>query len=321
MTDRNFSMGTSYTAGGDGRTPPKGDGATPPAGDIVKDSDTAHFVADVIEASRQTPVIVDFWAEWCGPCKQLGPVIEKVVREAGGKVRLVKVDVDSNQALAQQMRVQSIPMVYAFVDGQPVDGFAGALPEGRLREFVNKVAAMGGPGKAAREYLERAEEAMKKEDWMQAMGFYAQAIQKAPDNMKAVAGLIRAHIGKGDLDGAAQVLATVPEERRADPDIASAAAALEMAQNPVDEAALENLSAKVEADPDDFDARFELARALNVAGKREEAMEQLLHILRKDREWNDEAARKELLKFFEAWGPTDPLTLKGRRRLSSVLFS
>ncbi len=323
MSNKSFSMGTSFSAGGGSQTPQgKGDGATPPASaQVIKEGDTTSFIADVIEASREVPVIVDFWATWCGPCKQLGPVIEKVVSEQAGKVRLVKIDVDKNQALAQQMRIQSVPMVYAFVNGQPVDGFAGALPESQVRKFVEKVISLGGPGKAAGEFLKMADEAMKEKNWTEALGLYAQAAQADPENMKAIAGLARAQIALGEIEGAKALLDTVEESKRDDPEIVSARAALELAETPVDKGAIDDLKKKIEANPDDFAARMELAEALNAAGQREEALEQLLHILQKDREWNDEAARKELLKFFEAWGPTDPMTIKGRRRLSSILFS
>jgi putative thioredoxin len=259
-----------------------------PAGDLVKDTNTASFRADVLDASMQVPVIVDFWAPWCGPCKQLGPIIEKAVKEARGAVRLVKINVDENQELAAQMRIQSIPAVYAFFQGRPVDGFVGAQPESALKQFIQRLSKLGageaGPSPID-EALEHAEGALKEGDHEAASAIFAQILEHEPDNVKALGGMARCCIAVGELDQAKE------------------------------------LRARVEANPKDFDARFALAQALFAGGDREGAVDQLLEIIRANRMWNEEAARKELVKFFEAMGPTDPLTLSARRRLSSLLFS
>jgi putative thioredoxin len=302
----------------------RAEGATAPAGgngDMVKESSTARFMADVVEASRSVPVLVDFWAPWCGPCKQLGPAIEKVVREARGQVRLVKINVDENQALAAQMRIQSIPAVFAFVNGQPVDGFMGALPESELKAFVGRLIGNGGLGAEIEAALEEANKSLAQQDHQQAARLFASVLQADRENTAALAGLAKCQIASGDLDGATATLGLVPPSKTNDPAIASARAALDLAQHPVDATEVNRLAQAVEGNPDDHQARIDLAVALNAAGRREEAMQQLIDSIRRQRDWNEEAARKQLLQFFEAWGPKDDLTVKGRRRLSSILFS
>jgi putative thioredoxin len=291
------------------------------AGELVKDSDTKRFVADVIEASRKQPVIVDFWAPWCGPCKQLGPALEKVVRQANGKVRMVKINVDENQQLAAQMRVQSIPAVFAFVNGQPVDGFMGALPESQLKQFVDRLGGQGGMAEEIEAAVAEARLMMEQGDLQTAAQIFASVLQADREHAGALAGLARCQIAAGDLENARATLALVPPSKASDPDVLSATAALDLALNPVDLSEAATLRAAIDRNPDDFQARLDLAVLLNGAGERAEATEQLLYVIRKKRDWNEEAARKQLVKFFEAWGPKDEFTLAGRRKLSSLLFS
>ena len=292
-----------------------------PAGDLIKDSNTQNFMADVIEPSRQLPVIVDFWAPWCGPCKQLGPALEKVVRQANGKVRMVKINVDENQQLAQQMRIQSIPAVYAFVNGQPVDGFMGALPESQLKQFVDRLGGQGSMAEEIEAAVAEARAALDQQDYQMAQQIFAQVLQVDREHAGAIAGLVRCLIAVGDLENAQATLALVPPAKANDPEVLSVKAALDLALNPVDVSEIGTLKAQVEKNPDDFQARLDLAVLLNGAGERAEATDQLIYIIKKMRSWNDEAARKQLVKFFEAWGPKDDFTLAGRRKLSSVLFS
>ncbi len=298
-----------------------GNGSGNTAGDLVKESSTQNFMRDVIEASREVPVIVDFWAPWCGPCKQLGPALEKVVRQANGKVRMVKINVDENQQLAQQMRIQSIPAVYAFVNGQPVDGFMGALPESQLKQFVDRLGGQGSMAEEIEAAVAEGRAAFDQQDYQTAAQIFAQVLQIDREHAGAIAGLARCQIAVGDLENAQATLALVPPPKAGDPEVLSAKAALELALNPVDVSEIGTLKAQIEKNPDDFQARLDLAVLLNGAGEREQATDQLIYVIRKMRSWNDEAARKQLVKFFEAWGPKDEFTLAGRRKLSSVLFS
>jgi putative thioredoxin len=300
-------------------TPGNGPGTT--AGDLIKESNTQNFMGDVIEASREVPIVVDFWAPWCGPCKQLGPALEKVVRQANGKVRMVKINVDENQQLAQQMRIQSIPAVYAFVNGQPVDGFMGALPESQLKQFVDRLGGQGSIAEEIEAAVAEGRAAFEQQDYQTAAQIFAQVLQIDREHAGAIAGLARCQIAAGDLENAQATLALVPPPKSGDPEVLSARAALELALNPVDVSEIGTLKAQIDKNPEDFQARLDLAVLLNGAGEREQATDQLIYIIRKMRSWNDEAARKQLVKFFEAWGPKDEFTLAGRRKLSSVLFS
>ena len=289
-------------------------------GAVAKDTTTQTFVKDVIEESRRQPVLVDFWAEWCGPCKQLTPVLEKAVRAAKGKVKLVKMDIDKHPSIPGQLGIQSIPAVFAFVNGQPVDGFLGALPESQITAFIERVTKdrIGGEEK---DLLKAADEALAKGDAAGAADLYAQVLAQDSGNVAALAGLARSYVRTGALDQATQTLALVPEAKRNDSAVAAARAALEIAEQAKSVGPLSELEQKVAANPLDPQTRFDLAVALNSKGRRAEAVDNLLEIVKRNRKWTDDGARKQLVQFFDAWGPTDEATVNGRKRLSSVLFS
>jgi putative thioredoxin len=293
---------------------------TAAADSYIKDTTTQTFLKDVIEESKRQPVLVDFWAEWCGPCKQLTPVLEKLVRAAKGKVRLVKMDIDKHKAVAGQLGIQSIPAVFAFVNGQPIDGFMGALPEAQVIAFIERVTK-GQISGEEKDLLASAETALAGGDLQGAVDLYGQILDEDPESIPALAGLARAYVKGGAIDDAKQTLDMVPEGKRNDAAVAAARAAIDLAEQAQSVGPLSELEAKVAANPLDHQARFDLAVALNGSGKRLEAVEHLITIVRRDRKWNDDGARKQLVQFFEAWGGTDAATVEGRKRLSSVLFA
>jgi len=287
---------------------------------VVKDTTTQAFVKDVIEESKRQPVLVDFWAPWCGPCKQLTPALEKAVRAAKGKVKLVKMNIDDHPAIPGQMGIQSIPAVIAFVNGQPADGFMGALPESQVVAFLDRLTK-GAVGGEAKDLLKAADTALIEGDAATAANLYAELLAEDNGNVHALAGLARCYVETGALDKAKQTLALVPESRRNESPVAAARAAVELAEQAKALGPIAELEQKVAANPLDHQARFDLALALNGKGRRLEALEQLIGIVKRDRKWQDDGARKQLVQLFDAWGPADEATIEGRKRLSSILFA
>jgi len=294
------------------------------ADDLVKESTEATFMADVVDASMQVPVIVDFWATWCGPCKTLGPMLEDAVRAAKGAVRMVKVDVDRNQQIAAQLRIQSIPTVYAFWQGQPVDGFQGAVPGSEIKAFVDRLVQLAGGGDGAggglEEALAAADEMLAQGAAVDAAQTYAAILGEDPSNAAALAGLARAHLALGEIDKADGLMTTAPQDIFAAPELEAVRAQIDLARQAEQAGPLDDLRARVAAAPDDLQARFDLATALHAAGAVDEAVDALLEVFRRDRAWNDGAAKAQLFKIFDALPAKDPIVLRGRRRLSSMIF-
>ncbi|HWJ71556.1 MAG TPA: thioredoxin [Kaistia sp.] len=309
MTQPSYSFGSSY------QQEPAPGGA-----DLIRDTTTQTFAKDVIEESRRQPVLVDFWAPWCGPCKQLTPVLEKVVKGAKGAVRLVKMNIDDHPQVAGQLGIQSIPAVIAFVDGQPVDGFMGAVPEGQVKAFIEKLAGPGGPSEIEAA-LDEAGAMIEAGAVAEAAQLFAAVLAAEPENLKALAGLARCHLAMGQTEQAKVLIDSVPEAKAADLEIAAVRAQLALLERAAELGEEGELRARIAENRKDFAALFDLALLLNAKGDREEATDLLLEIVRANRNWEEDKARKQLVQLFEAWGPTDEATLSGRRRLSSILFS
>ena len=302
----------------------QGNGAAVQAApDLIKETTTQSFVKDVIEESKRQPVLIDFWAPWCGPCRQLTPILEKAVRGAKGRVKLVKMNIDDHPAIPGQMGIQSIPAVIAFVNGQPADGFMGAVPGSQVNAFIDKLTkgmpAAGEPGIA--EILQEAEAVLAEGDPAGAAQIYAEVLAADATNIAALAGLAKSYMATGAIEQAKQTLAMVPESKRNDAAVTAVQASIDLAEQAKSLGPVTELEQKVAANPLDHQARFDLATALNASGKRAEATQQLLEIVKRDRKWNEDGARKQLVQFFEAWGPADEATVEGRKRLSTILFS
>ncbi|RRY17877.1 thioredoxin [Brucella sp. MAB-22] len=318
------SQNNPYAGAGGQMTANVSFGSAPAAAggtDLVKDTTTAGFQADVITESRNQPVLVDFWAPWCGPCKQLTPIIEKAVRDAGGAVKLVKMNIDDHPAIAGQLGIQSIPAVIAFVNGQPVDGFMGAVPESKVKEFIAKIGGPSDAEAALAEAITAANELIEAGDFVQASEIFSSILHAVPDNVDAIVGLATCLLESGDAEKAREILAQLPADKQNAPAVRALEARLALADQVKligDPIALEK---RIQADPKDYHARFDLAQVRNAQGRREDAANELLFIMKSDREWNEDGARKQLLQFFEAWGNADPATLGARRKLSSLLFS
>jgi putative thioredoxin len=301
----------------------QGNGAAGAATDLIKETTTQTFVKDVIEESKRQPVLIDFWAEWCGPCRQLTPILEKAVRAANGKVKLVKMNIDQHPAIPGQMGIQSIPAVIAFVNGQPADGFMGALPESQVTAFINKLTAgVPAPGEVnIAEILQEADAVLAEGDPASAAQIYAEVLAADATNIAALAGLAKCYVATGAIEQAKQTLAMVPESKRNDAAVKAVQASLDLAEQAEAVGPVAELEQKVAANQLDHQARFDLATALNASGRRTEATQHLLEIVKRDRNWNDDAARKQLVQFFEAWGGADEATVEGRKQLSTILFS